>query len=331
MKSLLTFGSVLTLGLGLSAQVTTTGMTQTVIGDAAMAGKTSSYRFIKAHVSFKQYARVAAVVRGASMGTSAAILQSHGLTSIRVSETGHATSFSSSMKVEARTSKGPDITKEPHVFDFKLASKTTVKGKLTIILGGRGTTGALASLAVKVGSTLVTWKQGMPTVRKTMKVSVGARGLIVRTSSMAKVSLKTRGRASIGAGATIVFEPSGPDSRCKLTPYGRSCAVLSGTVKDTPAGSLLEMTTTRGLPRALGFTVAGSRKVNIRFPGTRCFLLTDIQLVIGLYHTDSHGVGRHILLVPHNYKGSFNMQDILVQFGRETKVSSTNGVVVTCR
>ncbi len=331
MKSILTISSVLALSVGLSAQISTTGMTKTVIGDTASVGKTSSYHFIKANTPFSRFARVSSAVRGASMGTSATISHFRKSTFIRVSEGGRATSVSSSVRAEARTSKGLDITKEPHVFAFKLASKSKVKGKLTINLSGRGTGGAVASLSVKFGSTVVAWKAGMPTVRKSFNVVVGSGGLVLNTTSMAKASVKGRGSASIGALATILFEPASSEARCKLTPYGRSCAVLSGTVKDTPAGSLLEMTTTRGLPRALGFTVAGSRKVNIRFPGTKCFLLTDIQLVIGLYHTDSHGVGKHILLVPHNYKGFFNLQDILIRFGRETKVSSTNGVVVTCK
>ena len=331
MKSIFTLGSVLALSVGLSAQVVTTGMTKTVIGDTAVVGKTSSFHFIKANTPFSHFAKVSAAVRGASMGTSATIGHFHDSTFIRVSEGGHASSFSSKVPAEARTSKGPDITKEPHVFAFKLASKKAVKGKLTINLSGRGTTGGAGSLVVKFGSTVVAWKTGMPTVRKSFAVSTGTSGLVIGITSMAKASVKTRGNASIGILATVLFEPASSGARCKLTPYGRSCARLSGVVKDTPAGSLLEMTTSRGLPSALGFTVAGSRKVNIRFPGTSCFLLTDIQLVIGLYHTDSHGVGKHVLLVPRNYKGFFNLQDILIKFGRETKVSSTNGVVVTCK
>jgi hypothetical protein len=331
MNSLLTIGSVLALGVGLSAQVATSGMTKTVIGNTAMVGKTSSYRFIKANVPFSHFARVTAAVRGASMGTSATISSFRGRTSIRVSEGARASSFSSSTKAEARTSKGTDITKEPHVFSFKLTSKKTVKGKLLVSLGGRGTKGAVASIVIRVGRSIISWKQGMPSVRKTLSVSVGSAGLVISSTSMAKASVSGRGSSSISAVASILFEPGAPDARCKLTPYGRSCALLTGTVKDTPAGSLLELTTTRGLPRALGFTVAGSRKVNIRFPGTSCFLLTDVQLVIGLYHTDSRGTGKHVLLVPRNYKGSFNLQDILIQFGRTTKVSSSNGLVVTCK
>ncbi len=331
MKSLFALTSILALGMGLPAQVSTTGRTKTVIGNTAMVGKTSSYRFIKANTPFSHFARVTAAVRGASMGTAATIGSIRGRTSIRVSESARASTFSSSVKAEARTSKGSDITKEPHVFAFKLTSKTAVKGKLRVSIGGKGTQGAVASFVVKVGSTVISWKNGMPPVTKEMAVTVGPGGLMISSTSMAKASVSKRGFASISAGASILFEAGAPDTRCKLTPYGRSCATLAGKVKDTPAGSLLELVTTRGLPRALGFTIAGSRKLNLRIPGTRCFLLTDIQLVIGLFHTDSHGAGKHVLLVPRNYKGSFNIQDILIQFGRTTNVSSTNGITVTCK
>ncbi len=322
--------TLLIFSTGLSAQIQTSGTTKKVIGITARTGKTSSYRSIPANQPFAGFFALRATSAGTAGSTSVSNLASNGKVQIRVGENGNAQSLSSTSSAEVRTSKTPNFPIAPHAFAFRLKAPKLVFGKLIVTIDGSGTKGAFALMSVKVGSTTLTWTLGKPKVQKTIPVVIPSAGLMFTTSSFARASVTGKGTASYSMHASILFEANSQPS-CTVLPYGRSCALLMGKAQKAPNGTLLTLTTSGSLSKALGFTVAGLTQFKIPLPGSPCSLLTNILVLTGPFTTNAVGAATHNILLPSNLKASFNLQDIVFRPGTVLSINSTNGLAVVCR
>ena len=108
----------------------------------------------------------------------------------------------------------------------------------------------------------------------------------------------------------------------------------------TPAGPLLsaaptfnhelELRLTNAAPNSFGKLIIGLNRLNLQFPGTTCYLNTDILLLLPIT-TNNLGAATHILPIPPGLKLTFNLQDILFEKqGSNFAITSTNGLSVGC-
>lgn len=322
--------SVLLLCAGLSAQVTSTGITKSIIGDTARTGKNTSYRFVPANSFIGPFFALRAATPGTQISTGITHMTQKGQVRIRIFENAKVNSLSKTSSAEARTSKGAAFPTQPHIFAFQLKAPTAVKGTLTLSLGGTGTKNATAFASLKFGSTLLSWTLGKPNIQKSFPVTISSTGLTITSTAFARALAQGQSSASFNFHTSISFDP-GPVPKCRIVPYGRSCSGLTGQAKTNKGGTLLTLSSVRNPLKALGFTIAGFKQISIPLTGGPCLLLSDIQILGSPFFTDKAGAATHQLQVPLGLKISFNLQDLVLRPVSKLSLSSTNGLTVICR
>ena len=91
------------------------------------------------------------------------------------------------------------------------------------------------------------------------------------------------------------------------------------------------MQLTKAAPNSFGKLIIGLNRLNLRFPGTTCYLNTDIFLLLP-FTTNSLGEATHTLPIPPNLKLTFNLQNVLFQKqANGFVITSTNGLRVDCK
>ncbi len=317
---------------GAQTHISVQGSTASVIGDFAQVGKTTQYKSIAKGTKFTTSLGVRAALRGAVAATGAVIRNTTRGVMASVHETGMVFSMSRSGGAVARTSKGADPRKELHLFDFRWSSRTAVKGKMILSLGGRAYGSAKTAAAVTIGSTTIRWNSSMRPIMKSLDVTVNATGLKVRVTTLGAAGVRGMGRASYMGMVSMVFVPAPSGRTCTVKPYGKSCATLAGKISSGRRGKILTMSLSGSLANGFGLTLIGTKQIKVQIPGTACYLLTSFRGMLHPFRTDAKGAATHSIHLPPRRSLSFNVQDVVLALsGRKLSISSSNGLAVTCR
>ncbi|MFQ5504732.1 MAG: hypothetical protein ACE5F1_08060 [Planctomycetota bacterium] len=183
--------------------------------------------------------------------------------------------------------------------------------------------------SVHLGNSKVLWTGAPGSKSEELVVSIDAKGLVLttRTYSEARNYYPFFGNASATGTLTIRLLPA---LDCSTGSYGRSCGPLLMQAPIT-FNSGLELRLWNAAPSAFGKLVIGLKPLDIRIPGTTCFLHTDIQLLLP-FVTDNLGQAIQRLPIPPGLKLGINVQDVVFQRkGNGFVITSTNGLKVDCK
>ncbi|MFQ5504736.1 MAG: hypothetical protein ACE5F1_08080 [Planctomycetota bacterium] len=222
----------------------------------------------------------------------------------------------------------------PHDTLLTFQSPKPIKAKLVLTSssnggGGNGTFWTYSSSVAINGRTGFVGQKGTRATKE-FPVTIDSKGLKLRTSTSGSAGDFDTTRNAYFSG-TLRIELR-PGFACSLIPYGRTCSPAGPVLLGAPTlSNELELGLTMAPPNAFGKLIVGLKPLDIRIPGTTCYLSTDIRLLLP-FTTNGRGEATHTLPVPPGLKLTFNLQDVLFQkHANSFVITSTNGLRVDCK
>jgi hypothetical protein len=218
--------------------------------------------------------------------------------------------------------------------------KENTEGTIKIVFHGSHRDGSKSDVSVdidgdsKADFTAATSAGRGTSSSKSFAVKAGKNGITVLVTTEGSASLPSSSRhSSYHASTSVYFRPkAGGGTTCSGTAYGAECG---GKLAFLGSSSWFGMRTvtlelTNAAASSAGFLVIGVNKASVPLPGSSCKLLTDVKLFLP-FRTDTNGKTRHIMRAPSSTKGALTCQDVILDFSKGLKITSSNGMEVICK
>lgn len=337
MKNLFPITAAFLLAGVISAQ-SVTGKTTTDFGNAIKAGSNSDSDSVAKDtaVGVRGLSATSALMGSGSAASRAAIVKRDDWrtrsTTWSASVSDHASLASrSATNDSSANTTGDGGAAGAHSLDFVFAADNDTKGKLTIYVSARASTGGSATASVTVGTTTYSVKAGEKPIMMSLDVTLTKAGLTASVSTSGACALKGAGSASYGASASVSFTGAASSGgKCTVTDGVKGCGpVLKGTATNSTYGSSVKLELSGADKNAIGLLMYSPDGKTVDISG--CPLFSTVAHAAAFF-TDDMGAATQMLRFPVGRDIKVSVNEVILSFttsGLTFKSSNTLDIVCT--